>query len=120
MNPSRHRQELAAKEHELLNLLNRTATSGRQHERGGSDEGDHSTFSQEKEALFTQAHLTTKILSEVRAALRRLDDGTYGLCEVDGAGIPEARLEALPWARCCCEHQTLLDNLSPEGPIEGE
>jgi DnaK suppressor protein len=116
MNLDRHRQQLAAKEQEILNLLNRTATSGRQHDRGGSDEGDHGAYTQERESLFTQAHLSTKLLSEVRAALRRIHDGTYGICEVDGGRIPAARLKAVPWARCCVEHELLFDNLSPEDP----
>jgi DnaK suppressor protein len=120
MDLDRHRQQLAAKEDELVNLLNRTATSGRQHQPGGSDEGDQSAFAQEKESLFTQAHLNTKVLGEVRAALRRIDDGTYGLCEMDGAPIPAARLKAVPWARCCIEHQTLLDTLSPGSAGGGE
>src|SRR5437660_10437964 len=45
-------------------------------------------------------------LADVDHALKRLDDGTYGTCEVDGKPIPEERLEALPAARFCLEHQT--------------
>src|SRR3954449_8112412 len=44
-------------------------------------------------------------LSDVEHALKRLDDGTYGTCEVDGKPIPEERLEAMPAARLCLEHQ---------------
>ena len=40
-------------------------------------------------------------LAEVDAALGRLDDGTYGVCEVCGQDIPPARLEARPVARTC-------------------
>ena len=45
-------------------------------------------------------------LADVEHALQRLDDGTYGTCEVDGKPIPEERLEALPAARFCLEHQS--------------
>ena len=45
-------------------------------------------------------------LADVEHALRRLDDGTYGTCEVDGKPIPEERLEAMPAARFCLQHQT--------------
>jgi DnaK suppressor protein len=38
-------------------------------------------------------------LAEVEAALRRLDDGTYGIDEVTGERIDPARLGALPEAR---------------------
>jgi len=44
-------------------------------------------------------------LGDVEHALRRLDDGTYGTCEFDGKPIPEERLEAMPAARFCVEHQ---------------
>jgi len=44
-------------------------------------------------------------LADVEHALRRLDDGTYGTCEFDGKPIPTERLEALPAARFCVEHQ---------------
>ena len=43
-------------------------------------------------------------LREVAAALARLDDGTYGVCETCGRAIPEARLEARPTARTCVGH----------------
>jgi DnaK suppressor protein len=38
---------------------------------------------------------------EVEAALARVDDATYGVCEVCGRQIPRARLEARPVARRC-------------------
>jgi RNA polymerase-binding transcription factor DksA len=40
-------------------------------------------------------------LDEVEAALQRLQDGTYGLCEVCGKPIGVPRLEAMPAARLC-------------------
>jgi RNA polymerase-binding transcription factor DksA len=40
-------------------------------------------------------------LDEVGAALARLQDGTYGRCEVCGKPIGSARLEAMPAARLC-------------------
>src|SRR2546421_7389141 len=44
-------------------------------------------------------------LADVEHALRRLDDGSYGTCEFDGKPIPQERLEAMPAARFCVEHQ---------------
>ena len=40
---------------------------------------------------------------DVRRALAKLDEGSYGRCDVCGRPIPEGRLEALPWATLCVE-----------------
>jgi DnaK suppressor protein len=44
-------------------------------------------------------------LDDVEAALRRLDEGTYGRCQACGEPIGEARLAELPAARYCLRHQ---------------
>jgi RNA polymerase-binding transcription factor len=44
-------------------------------------------------------------LTEVGAALKRIEDGTYGTCEVCGKPIGDDRLRAIPWARLCIEDQ---------------
>ena len=41
--------------------------------------------------------------ADVVRALEKLDDGTYGTCDVCGKPIPPGRLEALPWAVLCVE-----------------
>lgn len=45
-----------------------------------------------------------KQLIEVRAALERIEKGTYGICEVGGEKIEKERLEAMPSARTCKLH----------------
>ncbi|HET9852394.1 MAG TPA: TraR/DksA C4-type zinc finger protein [Candidatus Limnocylindrales bacterium] len=42
-------------------------------------------------------------LGRVEAALQRLDDGTYGVCESCGNPIAPERLEAIPWAPLCID-----------------
>ncbi len=42
-----------------------------------------------------------KMLIEINDALRRIDEGTFGICEGRGESIPKARLNAIPWARYC-------------------
>jgi RNA polymerase-binding transcription factor DksA len=61
------------------------------------------TFEREKDlSILEQVEAE---LADVEYALRRLDDGTYGTCEVCGKVIPDDRLEAIPTARLCLEHQ---------------
>jgi RNA polymerase-binding transcription factor DksA len=43
-------------------------------------------------------------LDDVERALAKLDDGTYGSCDVCSQPIGDARLEAIPTARFCIEH----------------
>jgi DnaK suppressor protein len=68
----------------------------------GSDAYDRdfalSLLSQERDSLF-----------EIDAALKKIQDGAYGLCEISGKPIPHARLEALPFARYTVECQADLE-----------
>lgn len=48
-------------------------------------------------------------LDDVEAALRRLDEGTYGRCEICSRPIGDARLEAVPATRFCLEHQQMAE-----------
>lgn len=61
------------------------------------------TFEREKDlSILEQVEAE---LADIEHALHRLDDGTYGTCEVCGKAIPDERLEAMPAARLCLEHQ---------------
>lgn len=46
-----------------------------------------------------------KLIAKIEAALRRIDDGEYGYCEVTGEPISLARLEARPIATMTVEAQ---------------
>jgi RNA polymerase-binding protein DksA len=47
------------------------------------------------------------LLASIDAALGRIDDGSYGLCERCGSPIAQQRLEALPYATKCIECKRL-------------
>jgi RNA polymerase-binding protein DksA len=64
-----------------------------------SGEGDTLSVERERDlALSTAARQTVE---DIAKALVRMDDGTYGYCEVCGDRIPVPRLEAIPWADQC-------------------
>jgi DnaK suppressor protein len=71
----------------------------------GSDAYDRdfalSLLSQEQDALY-----------EIDQALKRIELGTYGVCEMSGKSIPRARLEAIPFARFTVECQSQLEKQS--------
>ena len=47
-------------------------------------------------------------LDEVQAALLRIEDGSYGVCEICGEPIGAQRLSAIPWTRYCIDDQRKL------------
>lgn len=46
---------------------------------------------------------------EIEEALRRIEKGTYGVCELTGKPIPRVRLDAIPWTRFTVEAQAQLE-----------
>ncbi len=62
---------------------------------------DTSQVSAERGEAAALAGQLQDTLAEVEAAIARLDQGTYGRCEVCGKPIVPARLEAKPAARRC-------------------
>ena len=85
-----------------------------------TDEFDHdlalSRLSAEQDALY-----------EVEEAIRRIQGGTYGICEESGQPIPMARLRVIPWTRFSEEVQVGLEkkgiltrqHLAPVASVRG-
>jgi RNA polymerase-binding transcription factor DksA len=61
--------------------------------------GDAATEETQRTLALVAAGATQKAVFEVLAAIHRIECGTYGVCEVTGEPIGEARLQAIPWAR---------------------
>jgi DnaK suppressor protein len=74
-------------------------------ERQVSDQGETSELDAQDELEFALIQMKAETLNRIDAALRRLDEGTYGHCVECGDEIGEARLRALPFAVRCkdCE-----------------
>ncbi len=45
------------------------------------------------------------ILKQINRALQKIEEGTYGICDISGKEIPKARLEAIPYATMTVEAQ---------------
>jgi len=63
-----------------------------------------------------------KLLKEISDALRRIEEGQYGICEGTGKPISKARLEASPWARYCVEYARMVEEglVSEDGSAREE
>ena len=67
-------------------------------------QGDIGTETFEREKDFSLLEQLEAEIGDLDAALRKIDDGTYGTCEVCGKQIEAERLEAMPGTRTCIEH----------------
>lgn len=77
-------------------------------ESGVGDSADQGTRLNDLEVEADEDVVDRATLAEVERALRRIENGTYGVSEFSGKPIPRDRLEAVPYAT------TLVDEPPPE------
>ena len=53
-----------------------------------------------------------EVLAQVERALKKIEEGTYGICDISGEDIPMARLEAIPYATTTVKAQEQLEKSS--------
>lgn len=75
---------------------------------------DLGTDSYEQEFVLGLVGSDRKLIAEIDDALDCIENGTYGVCEVNGELICKERLRAIPWTRCCLACAAL----SGKGPIK--
>jgi DnaK suppressor protein len=73
--------------------------------------GELGTETFERERDLTALAIVDGELADIDLALRRLDDGGYGVCEECGKPIGDERLEAKPWALLCIADQARAEQL---------
>lgn len=114
MNIKQYKQRLQAEEQRLQKSIHRTDASARELSgEAARDEADVSVSDEEKEGAFQEAESELAKLNQVRDALKRIEEGTFGNCVVDGGPIEEKRLEAMPWTPYCLKHEQLLERSAP-------
>ena len=74
-----------------------------------ADSLDELVLKGERDLAIDQLNRAAELLTEVSAALERVDAGLYGACLRCDHPIPERRLKALPWAALCFECQESAD-----------
>ena len=70
---------------------------------------DMGTDNYEQEFTLGLVEKDRNLLREINAALAKIQNGTYGICEGTGKPISRPRLEAQPWARYSIEHARQLE-----------
>ena len=95
----RLRAALSKKRDELIAAQRATTAEQRGIHDRETEQGDVAESLIEQEASLRLGAFDATLLADVERALKKLDDGGYGVSEDSGAPIPLERLEAVPWAR---------------------
>ncbi|MCW1925315.1 TraR/DksA C4-type zinc finger protein [Luteolibacter arcticus] len=107
----RQRQRLLDLRDELVDAMSgmtgeiRNAPEGSEASGSGMHQGDAGSDAYDRDFALSVLAKEQDALYEIEQALRRIDRGVYGVCEMSGKSIPQARLEAIPFARLTVECQ---------------
>jgi len=82
------------------------------------DDGDLSVVDMAEDISLKQLSTHRETLIKIDTALRKLDEGTYGICEECGEDITEERLKIMPFAIYCRDDQEkkeIMERIEREG-----
>ncbi len=85
----------------------RTVALEQTEDRGSEDEDGSDAFLRLQN--LKQVDTQSRIVQQIDEALARINDGTYGICEVCGQLIRKPRLMNLPFVHTCMECQTAME-----------
>ena len=103
---SRVKQILERKETELVDVLR--TREGIAIEKS-ADQMDEIQFASERDLAIRNVDRESRLLRQVRAASRRIQDGSFGACVECETMISPKRIAALPWATHCIQCQEAAD-----------
>jgi DnaK suppressor protein len=112
----RLRDLLEAKKRGLLGELRKSmgeqrSESSRMSFELAQDDGDKSVEDHEQHVLAAVQSMKSEQLDDIEQALKKLHEGSYGICEECGAAIPFQRLEIQPLASYCVPCQEEIDRI---------
>jgi RNA polymerase-binding transcription factor DksA len=101
---------LMALREQLLRQMNGLAKESAQEMAGYSlHMADSGTDNFDRDFALSLLSSDQDAIYEIEEALKRIEKGTYGVCELTGKLIPKARLEAIPWTRFTVQAQAQLE-----------
>lgn len=103
---NKYRNTLEAKQAELEHFIRNRDAITIEKSPDALDEVQHAA---ERELAIRNLDRESQLLRNVRAALRRIDEGTYGVCLHCEEDISPKRLNAVPWAPFCIQCQEAVD-----------
>lgn len=76
---------------------------------GEEDTADMASALMDQEMNLSVEDEIDDILDQIDHALLKIEEGTYGVCDISGNPIPKSRLELIPWAALTVECQAIAD-----------
>ena len=95
---------------DIVNMYKRDQRAGQEASDDTTDDiVDRANNAYHRELMFALSDGERGLLLQVDEALKRIEQGTFGLCVHCGVAISAARLQAVPWARYCIDCQELQE-----------
>jgi DnaK suppressor protein len=114
---NKYRQILEAKQAELMQFVRNRDGIAIEKSPDALDEVQHAA---ERELAIRNLDRESNLLRNVRAALRRMNEGSFGVCLHCEEDISPKRLHAVPWAPFCIACQEQADRNAANGEEEME
>ena len=95
----------------ILNEAIKTVDSMAKEDETFPDPTDRATLESDRNFELRIRDRERKLMPKIKAALQRIDDGTYGICSSCGEEISEKRLESRPEATLCIKCKTKEEEL---------
>ncbi len=76
---------------------------------GDEDTTELATSLMDKEMDLSVEEEIEETMAAIEHALRKMEDGTYGICDVSNQPIPKSRLELIPWASLTAQMQSMAE-----------
>ena len=101
---------LERKENILSNINNSRANIDQLKEQEINDELDYAELVSDSFTEGMIANHQIEELKQIEDSLKKIEAGTYGICDMCGVVIPLGRLKAKPFAKFCTECRTVYEN----------
>ncbi len=122
----KQRQRLLDLRDELMEAINGvqkdavfSSSGGSEVSGGGTHQGDAGSDAYDRDFALSLLSKEQDALHEIEDALKRIEEGVYGICAISKEEIPEPRLEAIPFARLTVQCQSELENKNANHRLGG-
>ena len=107
-------------EERAAELVERLRARGEIAVESAADLMDDMVLSLQRDDALRQLERDSRLLAQIRAALRRIENESFGICLRCERSISKKRLDALPWAAFCVSCQESVDELHSRVEAYGE